>query len=488
MQLRPYQIQSINDLREAYRSHQRILLVMPTGSGKSLTFSQICASTIAKGKTVLCLSDRTEIFEQNIKAMSSHSIPVCRIDADNKHIPANARLFFGMVESFKQRMASFAHIKFDLIIVDEAHKNAYNKVFDEYPDTKALGCTATPVSKTLHKYYTHMVQSIDIPELVDLGFLVPCRGFEMQDDFSDLDTDSTGEFTEASNFSHFNKAKLYDGMIEEWLKRARGMKTIVFCVNIEHAEKTAAAFNSIGIRAYSVSAKTPDREREWILKQYDAGAFDVLVHANIFVAGYDNPAIRCVVMNRATGSLPLWLQACGRGSRPAPGKREFLVLDFGGNFTRHGLWSEPRSWTLEPPKKKRGGLGAAPVKSCPKCEAMLAAMARTCQFCGYAFPPDEKELLQGRMVELTNNIRRGIPGKYVSQLTVPELIECENAGQMKATYVWRVLRSRGAMAVGEYARIKGHKDAWIVRQLEAMDAEGTVQFFDKRINEIELIQ
>ena len=59
---------------------------------------------------------------------------------------------------------------------------------------------------------------------------------------------------------------------------------------------------------------------------------------------------------------------------------------------------------------------------------------------------------------------------------------------MKATYVWRVLRSRGAMAVGEYARIKGHKDAWIVRQLEAMDAEGTVQFFDKRVNEIELIQ
>ncbi len=495
LQLRPYQVKAIADLREAWRNHQRILLVMPTGSGKSLTFSQICAATIANGKTVLCLSDRTEIFEQNIRAVAGHNIPVCRIDADSKHIPNAAKLFFGMVETFKRRMPNYAHIKFDLIIVDEAHKNAYNKVFDAYPNTRVLGCTATPVSKTLHKHYTHMVQFIDIPELIEQGYLAPCKGFEMQDDFSDLDTDSTGEFTDATNFIHFNKSKLYDGVIEEWQKRAAGKKTIIFCVNIEHANNTAAAFNSIGIKAYAVSANTPTNERNWIMNQYNAGAFPILVNANIFVAGFDGPSIECVVFNRATGSLPFWLQGCGRGSRPLPGKPFFLVLDFGGNFTRHGLWDEPRQWSLEPPNKRRKTLGAAPIKSCPNCEAILPLMARICPHCNNIFLPTEKELAAGRMVELTNKIREGIEGKYISQLTIPELIELERTKQLTSKFVWRVLRGRGGPGLSQYAEIKKYKDKWLMLQYEAAEAEkladqeiirqgGKISKADWKINEV----
>lgn len=489
--LYPYQQQAVSDLREAYREHLRILLVAPTGSGKTVVFSHIAAAAIERGKRVLILSDRTELFKQTIKAATRHNIPICKIDPDTRLIHVDALLFIGMVETFKRRIDKYAQIKFDLIILDEAHKSAFNKVMDAYPNTKTLGCTATPVGKTLHKYYSHMVQTVDIPDLIRDGFLSPCRLHVMEDDFSDLKTNKEGEYTEESQYSHFNKNKLYDGIIDAWLSKAKGKRTLVFNCNVAHAEKTTAAFNAAGIKSHCITSNTSDTEREWILSEHRRGAFHVLNNANIFIAGYDDPGLECIMMNRATAVINVWLQAAGRGSRILPGKPFFSLIDFGGNFERHGFWDEPRVWTLGPPKKRKKGLGAAPVKSCKACSAVLPAMARECPYCGFRYEPTEKELAQGRLVEVTNKIREAIPGKYTSQLTIPELIELEKTKQLKATYVWRVLRSRGALAIGEYARIKGYMDQWIIRQIEAMENEtadgNRVEFMDKKINEIELI-
>lgn len=487
IELRPYQINGISELREAYRNHNRILFIAPTGSGKTVVFSSICAAAIERGKTVLILSDRMEIFAQTIKTLAHHEIPVCKINADNSYISKDAKLFVGMVETFKRRMDRYSHIKFDLLIFDEAHKATFNKVMDAYQNTKTLGCTATPVGKTLHKYYTHLIQTIDIPELIEQGFLSPCKGFAMQDDFSDLKTDKSGEYTEASQFSHFHKSKLYDGVIEKYLEVAKGRKCLVFNCNIEHAENTTKAFNAAGIKSYCISSHTSDQERAWILSEYDRGAFLVLNNANILVAGYDNPSIECIIMNRATGVINVWLQAAGRGSRIFPGKSFFTLLDFGGNFDRHGLWCEARKWKLEAPKKRKKGLGAMPVKSCKQCGAMMSAQVRQCEYCGFIFQPTEAELAQGRLVEVTNRIRERIPGKYVSQLTVPELVELEKTKQMKPAYVWRVIRSKGTEALYQYAEIKGHRPEWAARQLEAMEHEGVTQFADKKINEIEML-
>ncbi len=488
-QLRPYQQNGIAQLREAYRSHLRILFVAPTGSGKTVIFSSICAAAVGRGKKVLILSDRVEIFNQTVKTMAHHQIPVCKIDADNSVVQRSAQLFIGMVETFKRRLAIWKDFPFDLIICDEAHRAAFRKVLDAFPNTKSLGCTATPVWKDQHKYYQHMVQTIDIPELIEQGFLSPCKGYEMQDDFSDLDTDASGEFTDKSQFSHFSKSKVYDGLIKEYMERCRDRKTLVFCVNIEHVEQTVKAFNSVGVKAYGVSSHTSEQERNWIMSEFKrSGAGAVLVNANILVAGYDEPSIDCIMVNRATTSLAFWLQAAGRGSRIFPGKCDFLLLDFGGNFSRLGLWDEKRNWTLAPPKKRKKGLGAAPVRSCPACSAMLPAMARECPYCGYIFAPTEKELAQGRLVEVTNKIRAGIVGRELSDLTIPELIELEKTKVNKPTYTWRILRARGEVALTEYARIKQYKDLWVFRQLEQLEAEGgQTEFKNKTVHHVPMI-
>lgn len=502
IQLYPFQSEGVNNIREAFKENLRVLYVAPTGSGKTVTFADICAKAIEKGRTVLVLSDRVEIFKQNLKAITKHNVKSCLVDPDNKRIDLDAKLYFGMVETFKRRIHLFQNIKIDLIIVDEAHKQVYYKVFDAFPTVRVLGVTATPVGKKLYLYYNTLIQSIDIPELIEQNFLKPCLGFEMRDDFSDLQTDNSGEFTEKSNFEHFNKAKIYDGIVEKHLEKAHGLKTLIFCVNIEHCKQTQKAFNAAGIRAEVLTSETSDSERKRILSEYGS-KFKVLINANILVAGFDDPSIEVIMMNRATNSLPVWLQACGRGSRKlldangnellkddgTPVKPCFMVIDFGGNFRRHGLWSQPRQWSLEPPKKKKKGLGIVPVRSCKNCGAMLPATQRKCNYCGYEITDKEKELLQGELVEVTEKIiptiNPAVIGKKISELSVAELIDLEATKKIKNTYAWRVIRSKGEAAIIEYANAKKFKNGWISRQIQDMANEemdkGKVSFKDFQI-------
>ncbi len=469
LELRNYQNESIIELREGFKLHQRQILCLPTGAGKTVVFSFIASQVVRKNKKVLILTDRQELFKQTFKSVNRLDLPVCKIDPDSKVVFKQANLFLGMVETFKRRIDLFQEMEFDLIICDECHKQAFNKVFDFFPKTMVLGCTATPVGKHLFKYYTNLVQGIDIPELIEQGFLSPCLGYEMQDDFSDLKTDKSGEFNEDSLFKHFNKSKLYEGLVDEYLKRANGKKTLIFNCSIEHTLLTTKAFNAAGIKSYAITSNTPKEEREYILESYDKGEFQVLQNANIFVAGYDNPSIEVIIMNRATTSLPVWLQAAGRGSRIFPGKNKFMLIDFGGNFSRHGLWDEPRTWSLKPPKKRNAKLGVKPVKMCVNCEAMIAAMARKCQFCGHEYAIGETVLKDGVLVEVKPKIPSELVERHIADLNIQELVNLQKTKLHTATMIWRVVRSKGEESVKEYAKLQGYTRGWIERQLLDMD-------------------
>ena len=137
------------------------------------------------------------------------------------------------------------------------------------------------------------------------------------------------------------------------------------------------------------------------------------------------------------------------------------MLDFGENHKYHGLWHEPRTWTLEQKRKKKKQ--AAPVKECPKCAAMLHAAASECKFCGHKFPPPKQEIGVGKMVE----VGRPLPfaGKRISELSVDELIELQNRGEYKPSFIWRVVRSRGEGALTYYGRKMKYKKGWYFRQL-----------------------
>lgn len=489
IQLRPYQLQAINDLREGFKTHKRQILALTTGGGKTLIFTSIVVNAALKNKTVLVLSDRLELFIQSFKSISKHNIPICKINAENKRIDSQAKIFIGMVESFKRRIKLFQDIQIDLIILDECHKQTFNKVMDAFPNTKVIGCSATPVSKTIHKYYTNIVQPIDTLELIEQGYLVPCKAFQMQADLKELQIDTSGEFTYDSLASAFQKTKLYEGVIDKYMEKCHNTKTVIFNCNISHTLEMTKAFNSIGIRSFAVTSETPKSERDFILAEFERGAFLVLNNCGILVAGWDCPSVETVILNRATNSITMFLQMIGRGSRTYPGKLFFNVIDFGENHTRNQLWMQNRQWTLDPPKKKNKKTGAAPVRECKSCGAMLPAQQKKCNFCGFEISDKDVELLQGQLVEVKApeipKLRGELVGRNVSECSIPELIELETAKVINSVFAWRVLRSRGEADIIEYANAKKYRAGWIQRQISDMDSElaevGKIGFNDFKI-------
>lgn len=345
-----------------------------------------------------------------------------------------------------------------LIIIDEAHFGNFSKVIELFPSSYIIGVTATPVGKHFYKYYTQIVETITLSDLIKLKFLCDYKAYQMQDSFDDVKK-SKGEFDENSLFEHFDKPKLYDGVIEKYIEKCNGKKAIVFNCNIEHSDNMTKAFNDAGIKSYSITSRTSKDDRKKILKEFDIGSFLVLNNCGILTTGFDCPSIEVVIVNRATLSLPLWLQMCGRGSRTFKDKTHFTVLDFGMNHNRHGMWNEDRIWLLKPPKEKKES--AAPLKDCPECDAINYASARVCAVCGYEFIAKDKkaEVVDGVLVEV---IKKSYEGKKLSELTTDELIILQKTGKYKAQFIWRIIRSNGT--IKEYANKMGYSKGWIWRQ------------------------
>lgn len=470
IQERKYQTDYVNELAEGFKTHKRQVFRLDTGGGKTVVFCNIAMRAASRGTKTLILTHREELFEQTFKSLGRVGVSTYVLNAKSKRTGIiDDQVVIGMVETVKRRvMGGKISLNPQLIIIDEAHLGNFTKIFELFPDAKVIGATATPVGKHFYKYYTNMVDLINIPELVELGYLVPYRAFQMQEDLSDLET-KRGEYTDESLMSHYNNQKLFDGVIEEWKKRANGLKTICFNVNIEHSENMTKAFNDAGIGSACITSKTDKYERVRILKAFTDGYIPVLNNCGVLTTGYDEPSIQCVIMNRATKSLPLFLQCLGRGSRLYPSKEEFIALDFGMNHNQHGMWSEPRVWELKPPKKKRDTLDVSPVKTCPECEAILFASARKCRYCGHEFPVEEKELAEGKMVEVTPKVPEDLVGKSISDLSLGELVALQTSKKYKATFIWRVVRSKGEEAIDNYARTMGYSTGWAFHQKQDMN-------------------
>ena len=479
-QLRPYQVESIDLLRKGFSKNKRQILCLPTGSGKTVVFSSIIEQAAAKGSQTLVLTHRIELFNQTWRAIDRLGINPAIITAETKKIDPGAVVSIAMVETIKRRIKKFGNefpLNPYLVIIDEAHFANFNDIIDYFDSAYVIGATATPVGKHFFKYYTGIVSNVDIPDLIEQNYLCGYRAFQMQDDFSEVKI-SKGEFEESSLFAHFDKVELYDGVVDKYIEKCNGKKTVVFNCNIQHSNNTSDAFNKAGIKSYSITSYTTKDDRENILRMYENGEFRILNNCGILTTGWDCPSVECVIVNRATMSLPLWLQMCGRGSRTYPGKEKFTVLDFGKNHDRHGMWNEPRQWKIEAPKKKTER--AAPTKECPSCFAMLFASVRVCSECGYEFIAADKEteIKEGVLVEIQP---RGWQGKWMSDLSIEELADITKLKIENTQFIWRVVRSHGKEGIRYYSKLMGYKSGWEWHQLQSVfDSQYTNKIVKKK--------
>ena len=454
MILRPYQTDLIQKGHNAFsEGHRKIIMQAPTGAGKTVIFTDIVRRAGQKGSNVLLLTDRKELFKQAKATLGRGGVCVSTIEPSVKEMPTKG-IVVAMAPTLGRRLAKCG-FKPNLIIVDEAHIGTFTRVLSHFPNAYVMGLTATPTGKHIPKLYTKIVQGPQVKELQQLGNLCHARSFQMIDEVKGVST-LAGEYANSELFTFYDKPTLYQGVRKTWLTRAHARPTIIFCVNIEHAERTSQEF---GEYARVITSNTTKEDRERTLREHAKGTFPVLVNCGILTTGFDAPYVEIVVINRATKSLPLFLQMCGRGSRPTDTKTTFDIWDFGGNFTRHGLWQADREWKLEQHRTKQT-LGAPPVRKCT-CGAMLPASATECEYCGYVFPVAVAQPKFGVLQEVLEK-----QGKRVSQCSVSELVELETNGRFKAHFIWRVLRGKGEGALKEYAKLKGYKMGWVLRQIK----------------------
>jgi hypothetical protein len=181
----------------------------------------------------------------------------------------------------------------------------------------------------------------------------------------------------------YKEPKYIDTTINAYKQHSIDRKTIIFNCNVEHSMAVNAAFLAQGFNSRHLDADSTDRAEvlEWFANTPNA----ILNNIGIATTGFDQPDIETVIVNKATASMPLWLQMCGRGARPHPIKLAFTIIDLGGNCLTHGSWAAARNWEDIFHNPKKPGAGVAPVKECPKCAALLHTSKMEC-FCGYEFP------------------------------------------------------------------------------------------------------
>ena len=414
---------------------------MPTGSGKTVTFADMVHGAIKNGMRAMIMCDRKELITQAGEKINELGLNPTIIAPGHKQIVNNC--YLASVDTLRRRPLP----EIDLLIVDEAHKQSFDRILHRYIDgfnPFIIGATATPLrtgnQNSLHEIYDDIVEPVTISSLLESKYLVPARTFAAREKFEDVKMRGL-DYDQSALFDKFNDVKLYDGVLENWHKFAENSKTICFNVNVKHSKIMTEKFRENGITSAHIDGMTPNAERRQILRDYKKGDFKVLNNCSVLTTGFDEPSIETVIVNRATMSMPLWLQMVGRGSRTFEGKQDFKVIDQGANVYRHGMWEDDRTWTLEK-KKKRDGDGVAPVKLCECCGNINNASARDCANCGSVFPITEKELKKAEFIEVKKKERRGI-----------------SAAKPDA-------KTASFEEMNKYAESKGFKPGWVYKQFE----------------------
>jgi len=453
MQLRTYQLHAVDQIRAAFKDTKRVVLCLPTGAGKTVVFSEIVRRVLEKGNKVAIITHRRELLSQ---AGKLNRCDILMVETLNNQI--------------KRGVVNLAD--YDLLVIDEAHIGNFSKILQGFGGF-VIGATATPVSKPpMAQRYGKLIDSVSISDLIEEGYLCTPKTYAMHPVDTSKLASRMGEFTAQSLNDAFNRPQVYDGVVHEFCRKWADKKAIVFCVNIEATKATWLQFMlKLGLeRVYQVHSEQPTELRAKIMADFIASKDGILVNCGIATTGFDCPDIEVVVVNRATQSVALWLQMVGRGSRPAPNKDAFTILDFGENVHRLGFWQEPRDWSKAFEGVEKKGTGVAPVKDCPCCSAVLYASARFCEFCGEAFQTEAKQATEGVLQEMAYD---KLNGRYLYDIakTPADLWELKSRKGYKQAFIERVLYFANYRELQKFWRGKGYTEGYTNRRMREF-AEG----------------
>ncbi|MFO0839620.1 MAG: DEAD/DEAH box helicase family protein [Phycisphaerae bacterium] len=405
MELRTYQNEAIDAVYEHLRTRDdNPCVVIPTGGGKTPVIATMCRDAVQRwcGR-VLILAHVKELLEQSAEKLRliAPDVPVGIYSAGLGRRDLGYAVTIAGIQSIYQRAADIGLV--DLVMVDEAHlippdgEGMYRQFLSELkhtnPLTRVIGLTATPYRMKSglicapENILNHVCFEIGVRELIVQGYLSQLRtkAGSQRPDYEQLHV-RAGEFVASEVEELMDNENLVLSASREIVEHSKDRRSVlIFASGIKHGEHVVEVLRTRHkVECGFVCGDTLPFERDAALRRFRAGELKYLCNVNVLTTGFDAPNIDCVALVRPTMSPGLYYQMVGRGFRLHPGKRDCLVLDFGGNVLRHGPVDQICLWTPE------GRTGVAPAKECPECHEIIAAAFGTCPQCGYVFPPPER--------------------------------------------------------------------------------------------------
>ncbi|MDI4835310.1 DEAD/DEAH box helicase family protein [Salmonella enterica subsp. enterica serovar Muenchen] len=371
--LRYYQLQAINKTLEAVSNGQnRLLLVMATGTGKTLTAFHIIWRLWRSGvkKRILFLADRNVLVDQtrldDFQPFGSAMTKITGRTLDPA-FEIHLALYQALTgneehqKAFKQVSPDF----FDLIIIDECHRgsasedSAWREILDYFSSATQIGMTATP--KETHEvsnsdYFGDPIYTYSLKEGIEDGFLAPYKVVRVDIDV-DLQgwrpvrgqSDLNGELIDDRiyNQKDFDRTMVIDERTElvaktitDYLKRTNPMdKTIVFCEDIPHAERMRRALINLNPEMvkrndkYVMKITGDDEEGKGQLQNFSDKKKEwpvIVTTSELMTTGVNVKTCKLIVLDQTIRSMTKFKQIIGRGTRIEQdyGKLWFTILDF----------------------------------------------------------------------------------------------------------------------------------------------------------------
>jgi superfamily II DNA or RNA helicase len=447
MELRPYQIEAIEKLRQKFREgKRRIVLQLPTGSGKTILSAEMIRACLAKKNKCIFTADLITLIEQTSTRFDEYGLSHGIIQGKHEKFDPNQPLQICSIQTLNKREFPPA----DFIVIDEVHTlhKAHIRLMEANPGIPVVGLSATPWTKGLGRYFDDLVVGCTTQELVDMGFLVDTRVFAPTiPDLSKVGI-RAGDYIEKQLAETMDTKLLNGDIVDHWLRLGENRQTISFGVNVAHSKHIARQFQEAGISAAHIdgymTAPKAAEERKQILENFRNGKIKILSSVGVLTKGFDYPGASCIVMARPTRSLMLFIQCLGRGIRSFPGKLDCLILDHSGNTLRHGFITDPLPCELDDGKKKETPLVKPKTeeklpKVCPVCKFVKPAGLRTCPVC--SFTPEKQSDIVHTDEQLVE-VKKSKISREMKQNFYSELLKIQIENNYKAGWVANCFKDR----------------------------------------------
>lgn len=347
-ELREYQKEAVDSVMTLFATHDSVMLVSPTGAGKS-----VMAGAIAyKYQAILIVAHRRELLDQ---------------------IAKNVR-FSDVVTTTIQSVHNMTHniADFDLVIIDECHHcttKSYKRLTDAIKKEnvnaggnpiKLLGLTATPIrsdNAPLKSVFEAVHETPQIEELQAMGHLVVADEVSLSHfDFTvTMKTRKARKMPSRDLLSKKVREVVVAGDILHNYENVAKGQTIIYCVDLAHAKEVDEMLRENGHESAYISGGTAKQARDNIIEDFISKKINVVCNCMLLTEGLDFPECETVMLVRPTQSLSLYMQMAGRALRPFKGKKKAIIIDHVGNWHIHGSINKNVVWDYDTRFKSSGG-------------------------------------------------------------------------------------------------------------------------------------